>query len=265
MLVPAARRVSATVQSPLAVSRDLGPVGSGSASRPRHVLVRGGAEFVLKLPAWSREPHPYICANEWIAGLIALQCGLPVLRMAVVRHPAGLAVGWKYLGTGLFASLASDPRLIAAAQNADAVYLIAVFDALVRNVDRHAGNVVAQRISRNAPVFRLLAYDHDRALIHPLVRPDHLWGLPDLDDSRLWLRAPGLRAALTDRQQLHAAVDMVRTRCSVKDVEEIVASTPREWLAPGLRRHLIHFVAQRLTTLDLLVNKHAAAVLPHLT
>jgi hypothetical protein len=254
---------------PLTVSRVLGPAGGDarSASAPQIVRChqRGPDEFVVKCACWSREPHPYLCANEWIAGLLALQCDVPALEMMVIQHPECLGVGWLRIQPAMWASVAANPTVLARLENPDACYDMVVFDALVRNADRLAKNITARRLDPRAPVYRLFVSDHDRALMPPGVRPADIGAHPELDDPRLWIRERAIRDRITDAQTLRESIRRVQDACSGRAIiVEIVNSTPEHWLPAAEKQSVIDFLADRATRLGEIVEGKARAMLPGL-
>jgi hypothetical protein len=252
--------------APLVVSADLGPAGTGSASAPRFVRVRerGRDEFSIKCSDWIRPPHPYLCANEWIAGLVALQCGLPTLAMFVIQHPDGLAVGWERLSHAMWATLGTHPQVLDAAENADSVYEMVVFDALVRNIDRHAGNIVARRVSQRSTLYQLFVYDHDRTLVLPGETPATLAVTPQFDAPALWIREAGIRWRITDAGRLREAIRSIQGACSASALRTIVDSTPTNWLPVAERSTVFDFLADRAGDLEAIVDHKASVVLPSL-
>jgi hypothetical protein len=104
-------------------------------------------EYALKCSSFGTGPdgHTYLCANEWIAYLLALDLGYPVFPTVVIEGASELLLGFERVDRGVFAVLATTP-VIQKARNPEFVYSIAAFDALVLNIDRHAGNVVARRV-----------------------------------------------------------------------------------------------------------------------
>lgn len=269
MLTDAVTSTIARVAMPLVVSAELGPAGGSgrhvSGSRFVRCRERGREEFAIKCSIWSREPHPYLCANEWIAGLLALQCGLPTLAMVVVQHQQCLAVGWQRIPLAMWATVATHRGVLDDAVNADILYEMAAFDALVRNCDRSAKKITARRTDPRRTRYALFLYDHDRALMPPGVTPATVSEFPALDDAAYWIPEPAVRQRLTDRRRLEQAVGVVRAACSLTVIKSIVESTPSAWLAATERQPVIAFIADRSARLDAIVDEKRRVVLPHLS
>src|SRR5205085_1166246 len=158
---------------------------------------------------------------EWISGLLALQCELPVLPMAVVRHPRCLATGWLYVPPERWIDVPSSPRVLDALANPGALYGMAVFDALIRNTDRHGGNIIVLKDERPPFRPRLLVHDHDHALICPGLTPTSLEA-PELDAPELWMRHPELRRRIASRTRLLETAADVQHLLADEVIEAIV-------------------------------------------
>jgi hypothetical protein len=244
----------ASLTQPLACTKDLGPIaGNRSATNPRYFRT-GEQTWAVKSPSFLADPskHPYLCANEWISYLLALELGFPVIETAAILAEDGvLVVGFERLPRAVFSTLAG-AHLIDHAAQPEAFYQLAAFDAFVRNVDRHAGNVVARRIREIPALYALQLYDHDRCLMAPGITPSTLNAFPIADDPRLWINADALRAALTNKAMLEAQITRIET-LDEATIASIVGSTPIEWLPDADKDSVKMFIMDRRDRLEEIV------------
>ena len=186
--------------------------------------------------------------------------------MVVIRHTSGLATGWESVPRAMWATLASVPAILDRARNADVLYEMVVFDALIRNVDRHERNLCARRMDQRQADYDLFVYDHDRALLPPGVTPATiaLRDLAHLDSPGLWIRIPEVARRIVSRERLQQAVAHLRGTCAVADIRAIMDSTPAEWLAADEVALVRDFLIDRADRLGELVEAKAAVALPRL-
>ncbi|MBN2476463.1 MAG: hypothetical protein JXB62_17750 [Pirellulales bacterium] len=105
--------------------------------------------------------NPYLIANEWIAGSVAQFLGLPVPPFALMRK--------RDRRTVMFASISFEgettPRDVEPsvlwAKHPRLCTGILLFDILIANCDRHAGNIKVD--NRIAPK-KVHVFDHEHAL-----------------------------------------------------------------------------------------------------
>lgn len=263
-------------RTPLVATQDLGLVGTPEdASAPHVVSVAAGVEYVVKGSEWVHG-QPYLCANEWIAGLLAIQCGLPTLPMVVVQYESSLVVGWPRVSASKWSNLHRYPDLLDDSANAEFVYQMVVFDALIRTMDRHDKNVIGVRVSERVPRYRLIMYDQSHAVVHPALAPSALpasqadWGPsgPDVpetwDAPDLWIRSLAVRQRITDYALLADAVQHIRARCSADVIKAVVRTTPSPWLSTTDAQPITAFLADRSDRLGEVVDQKVRKILPHL-
>ena len=117
-----------------------------------HSIARGNSD----------EISPYLVPNEWICGRIASFLGLPVPPFALVKHGVKGKQLFASLKFGGHDALPSDtlPDVLFA-KNSKLCSGILLFDILVANADRHAGNLQVDAPHNPREVWM---FDHDRAL-----------------------------------------------------------------------------------------------------
>lgn len=123
------------------------------ASDTRKVDLKGFAK--LNSPA-----GPLCVANEYICSHLAARIGLPVPPGAVIRTDTG-DLAWTTLSFTATPLPPIDPAIVAARVPALATEVV-VFDILIANTDRHAGNLAFMSADR-----RLEVFDHSHALLGP--------------------------------------------------------------------------------------------------
>ncbi|MCX7425015.1 MAG: hypothetical protein NTW96_05225 [Planctomycetia bacterium] len=107
--------------------------------------------------------NPYLIPNEWIAASIARFLGVPVPPFAIMSK-----MGRR---SAMFASISFEgdttPRDVVPSilweKHPRLCTGILVFDILIANCDRHAGNI---KVDDPAAPKRVHVFDHDRALFH---------------------------------------------------------------------------------------------------
>lgn len=138
-----------------AFADDEGGVNESFHVKTRHVGKRNTAE------------HPYLIANEWIAAEIAWFLRLPVAPHALMMK--------RDRRTRMFVSLNFDretrPRDVDAPilwkAKRDLCVGILMFDVLIANVDRHEGNIKADKPDNPSEVHIL---DHERSLFYCMAK-----------------------------------------------------------------------------------------------
>jgi hypothetical protein len=259
------RTIIAQANTPYRVTAEIGAAGSGQ-SNAVIVRVHEAREYLLKSPHLIRESHPYLCVNERICGLLAIQCGLPAMDLAVIHFQGRPCIGFAKIERNSLAAVATHRGILDQLENPGLLYDLAAFDAWIRNIDRHPRNVFARRTSRSSQSYELMMGDHDRATLVPIdgLVPATVDRFPHLDSGQAWISAGEVRARLTDLKLLYAAADRLRSMCSADDIKTIVASTPSAWLAVNDQNYLRDFLTSRLKTLNELIERRAREVLPAL-
>lgn len=125
------------------------------------------------------DDHPYLVANEFVAANIAWFLRLPIPPFALMRPLHGKA---------MFTTLHVNPKRDGAPRDANPRRLvetdprlctgIILFDALIANIDRHAGNVLVD--DPKAPK-QIHVIDHDRSVFGHMGGDDN-WRFTNLVD-----------------------------------------------------------------------------------
>lgn len=108
------------------------------------------------------DDHPFLVANEYIAGCFAAVLRLPFPPFALMRSANG---------KGMFTTLHVNPKKDAPPRDSKPKRLleadarlctgIILFDVLIANIDRHAGNILVDNPDSPKETFLI---DHDRAV-----------------------------------------------------------------------------------------------------
>jgi len=122
--------------------------------------------YTIKTRAIGKGNHqnfPYLIANEWIAANVGHFLGLPIPPFGLMRKADNR--------TAMFASVRFDGKIPTQHADPDVLWArdkelcagILLFDILIANCDRHAGNI---KVNSKANPTRVHIFDHDRALFH---------------------------------------------------------------------------------------------------
>lgn len=234
-------------QAPIRIVTDYGLVGSG-ASSAHYVLAEDESEYIIKGPSLTPR-HPYVAANELVAGELAQMLGLPVLNFRVLTMADKLFFGSTWMPKGTFYPQI-DRDSFGRCDNRDVAHGIVVFDAWVRNSDRHHENLIV-RVTRqsvtSAERHHLLLNDHSHCLVRPDEAADSLTSFVDEPVDGFCL-LDFVREAVTDPVRLRDWIRRVM-QISGSAIAEIVDSVPEPLLSSRDRAPYVSFLMARAARL----------------
>jgi hypothetical protein len=241
---------------------DYGPIGQG-ASQAHTVLAENGQEYIIKGATFVPQ-HPHVAANEYVAARLGHAIGLPVLDFTVVELAGDLFFASAAMPQGTFHTSTTED-LFQKCENRDRVYDLVVFDAWLRNTDRHHENLLVREIRpRGSPNvrFNLLCNDHSHCLVCPneqaTILAAHLDASPTVHASISYVFN-----AITDTAQLAAAIDRVN-QVPESLVNGVFAEMPAAFIPAAQDGDLMReYLLQRRRRLATVLQTHRA-VFPNL-
>lgn len=195
--------------------------------------------------------HPYMGANEWVAGNLARLLGLPSRKVEIISWQDELYAGIEIL--------ANDRRLTgpltaekwARVRNADEVsYPLVALDAWTINQDRHDSNCLIGVVSEGVGWF--LANDHDMAILPGGLTPAALKARVAMPLDESMVRSEVIRNSVRDPISLRTALNAVE-RVSDLEIATVIRHLPAEWIDDLGRKDVIAFLCDRRDELSGLV------------
>lgn len=237
-------------------------VGRDGGSRDAIALLASDfAEYYCKGPSLTAG-HPYIGANEHLAGRLARLAGLPCRNVELISWGGQLFAGSQLLAHDRKMTGPLTPDTWSRLVNApDVAYDVAAFDVWILNEDRHDRNWLGGVVAPNHGMF--LAMDHDLSLLGQGRSAADLVGRAGEPASNGFVRAGVIRDSIVDEGRLRAAVTDIQ-RVDDRSIQVAIGQLPDEWVGREERLALYEVLRIRRDRLWDLLQGAPASVFPKL-
>jgi len=237
----------------LPVIRDFGAVGDG-VSQARYVKASNGVEYIIKGP--SLVPgHPQVAANEFIGAYLAECLEVPVVDHRLLSFGGRLFFGSARMGPATFTPMTKAD--FDRSTNKDVSYLLIVLDVIIRNIDRHQGNLLLRWLDPNDKSGECLvvANDHSHCLVLPGQSASDLSAFKDEFPKVCSGHLDYVNHSVQEPDLLRQAIDHAQAIAD-REISDLVESLPGEFLSPTDKTAYKDFLLHRKNSLRVLIERN---------